>query len=286
MRKLVSTHMFRWQRLGPRQLDLLLAAGLEGVELFCGRASFDYRDRTQTGELGAWFSDHALTLHSLHSPLYADEKEGRSGEPPIDIADADHRLRLAALDEIQRALEFAERAPFRYLVQHLGVGQAEWDPRRADVALTSLERIRLLAKQAGVAVLLENIPNGLSTPERLLAFLTQNHLGDIGICFDTGHAHLPAEFHGGGGAAASWDVLGERVRSTHLHDNGGERDEHLWPGEGTIAWEELAPRLAAAGPELPWLLEVREPPAGVDTVAQIRASFDKLEQWSAAGQPR
>lgn len=280
MRKLVSTHLFRRQRLGPAQLDTLLSAGLDGVELFCARPSFDYHDRSQMADLAAWFRDHPLPLHSLHSPIYGDEKEGRSGEPPINIADPDPRKRLEALDEVQRALEFSERVPFRYLVQHLGPAKAEWNLKLADYALTSLERIRLLAKQAGAAVLVENIPNGLSMPTKLLAFLEASHLDDVGICFDAGHAHLPDFLFGGGGVAATWDVLGKRVRSTHLHDNHGSQDEHLWPGDGSIAWNQLTPRLAAAGPDLPWLLEVREAGAG-ELAGKITAAFERLEQ--AAG---
>ncbi len=281
MRKLISTHLFRRQRLGPRQLDLLLSAGLDGVELFCARSSFDYHDPAQVGELAAWFSDHPLPLHSLHSPMYADEKDGRSGEPPINLADPDHRRRLQALDEIQRALDFSEHVPFRYLVQHLGTSREESDPRHADRALTSLERLRLLCKQAGVELLVENIPNALSMPESLLAFLGQNHLKDIGVCFDAGHAHLPPELFGGGGVIESWDILAKRVRSTHLHDNRGGKDDHLWPGEGTIPWSDLAPRLAAAGDDLPWVLEVGEFPAGADPAETIRSAFAFLEAQAA-----
>lgn len=254
MRKIVSTHLFRRERLGPAQLDLLVASGVDGVEIFCARSSFDYHDRAQMAAVAGWFADHPLPLYALHSPIYGDEKDGRSGEPPLNIADADHRRRLEALDEIQRALEFCDRVPAQYLIQHLGIGGMEWDARRADLALTSLERIRLLAKQCNVSVLVENITNGLSTPAHLATFLEQNHLHDIGVCFDSGHAHMATELFGGGGVAESWQRLAPRVRSTHLHDNHGRKDEHLWPGEGTINWSELAPLLRAA--DVPLVLEV------------------------------
>lgn len=274
MRKIVSTHLFRRERLGPAQLDLLVASGLDGVEIFCARSSFDFHDRAQMAAVAGWFADHPLPLYSLHSPIYADEKDGRSGEPPLNIADADHRRRLEALDEIQRALEFCDRVPGQFLIQHLGIGGAEWDARRADLALTSLERIRLLAKQAGLNVLVENITNGLSTPGRLLNFLEQNHLDDIGVCFDSGHAHMATELFGGGGVAESWERLAPRVRSTHLHDNHGRKDEHLWPGEGTIAWSDLAPRLRAA--DVPLVLEIGSPVDGA-TPEKIRSVFATLE---------
>jgi sugar phosphate isomerase/epimerase len=281
MRRFVSTHLFRRQRLGPAQLDILQSAGLDGVELFCARPSFDYHDRAQMGDLGAWFAQNSLSVHSLHSPIYADEREGRSGEPPLNIADADPRQRIFALDEIQRALEFSERAPFRFLVQHIGPSRLEFDLHRWDRALTSIERIRLLAKQAGATLLLENIPNGLSLPEKLTEFLAANHLDDVGVCFDAGHAHIRAELFGGGGVAESWQALRPRIRSTHLHDNGGSSDEHLWPGDGTIPWGALAPLLRAAGPEFPWLLEVGDHGEAGDLAARIQRAFDLLER--AAG---
>lgn len=282
MRQLVSTQIFRRQRLTAGHLDALLKAGVQGVELFCARPSFDYHDRGQMADLAAWFAQNPLPVHSLHSPIYADEREGRSGEPAINIADPEPRLRLAALDEVQRALEFRDRVPFQYLVQHIGPPRAEFDLRFADRALSSLEKIRLVAKQAGVTVLVENIPNGLSQPSRLLAFLEASHLDDIGICFDSGHAHLPDHLFGGGSVVESWNLLAARVRSTHLHDNRGSTDDHLWPGEGTIPWNELKPLIEAKGGDFPWMLEVGD--QGMDaerTGERVAAALQKLGSEAA-----
>lgn len=286
MRRLISTHLFRRERLTPAHLERLHAAGVEGVELFCARPSFDYHDRGQMAELAGWLKHSPLQVHSMHSPIYGDEREGRSGEPPLNVADSDPRRRLAALDEIQRALEFSERVPFRYLVQHLGPSKTEWDMRQSDRALTSLEKIRLVAKSAGVTVLVENIPNGLSQPQRLLAFLESNHMNDVGICFDSGHAHIREELFGGGDAVAAWEKLSRRVKSTHLHDNGGSTDEHLWPGDGTIAWKALAPALQAAGPDLPWVLEVGPHAANAaDLADRLPRCFEFLERAGSSPAP-
>ncbi|MGH9476957.1 MAG: sugar phosphate isomerase/epimerase family protein [Terriglobales bacterium] len=275
---LVSTHLFRTQRLGPPQLELLQSAGAAGVELFCARTSFDYHDRGQMADVAGWLAQNRLPLHALHSPIFADERDGRSGEPPINIADAEPRRRLEALDEIQRVLEFSERAPYRYLIQHLGPWRTEWDLGYADRALTSLERVRLLAKQAGVQLLVENIPNGLSQPVRLRPFLEASHLDDVGIAFDAGHAHLPDHLFGGGGVLESWELLGQRVRSTHLHDNDGAQDQHFWPGDGTIPWAALVPKLPA---ELPLVLEVGDLPGnrGLDLGERLRQCFRQFERW-------
>ena len=93
------------------------------------------------------------------------------------------------VDEIKRALEIAETIPFRYMVQHLGVRGEEFDERKVEAAFTSLEELSVFARQRGVEILLENIPNGLSSAERLRIFLEMTHL-DLNYCFDVGHANM------------------------------------------------------------------------------------------------
>src|SRR5438270_11937096 len=116
------------------------------------------------------------------------------------------------VDEIKRAIEVAEFVPFRYLIQHVGVGGEEFEERKLDAAFSALEELMLFARQRGVQILLENIPNALSSGERLMYFLGITHL-DLGFVFDTGHAHM------GPGVAQEFDIMKERIRSTHIHDN-------------------------------------------------------------------
>src|SRR5436305_1750516 len=87
----------------------------------------------------------------------------------------------------------------------------------------------------------------LTEPDRLNEILNTAHFDDIGFCFDIGHAHF------GMGVRASFETMKERIRSTHLHDNHGDRDEHLWIGEGTIDWSEAMALLRSA-PHVPAML--------------------------------
>ena len=41
-------------------------------------------------------------------------------------------------------------------------------------------------------------------------------------------------------------MLGDRIVSMHVHDNHGTKDEHLWPGDGTIDWPAVREALQAA----------------------------------------
>ena len=79
MNHVLSTHLFVNHRLTTVWLDKIRQAGMPAVEIFCARQHLDYRDRAQINELGHWFRDSELKLHSLHSPMYSDDMWGRSG---------------------------------------------------------------------------------------------------------------------------------------------------------------------------------------------------------------
>src|SRR5262245_7965834 len=171
MNHALSTHLFVNHRLTLAMLNKIEQAGLRQVEIFCARQHLDYRSKAQVTELGHWFRDAQLKLHSLHAPMYNDEIWGRSGpHAVITITEQVKGRRLEMVDEIKRAIEVAETIPFKYLIQHIGVGGEEFNMHKVDSAFSALEEIRLFARQRGVQVLLENIPNELSSAERLLQF--------------------------------------------------------------------------------------------------------------------
>src|SRR6058998_3777338 len=135
MNRALSTHLFVNHRLTVAMLNKIQQAGIPAVEIFCARQHLDYRNKAQITELGHWFRDSGLTLHSLHSPMYTDEIWGRSGpQSVITITQTLKARRLEMVDEIKRALEIAEVVPFRYLIQHIGVSGEEFDMRKVDAA--------------------------------------------------------------------------------------------------------------------------------------------------------
>src|SRR5690242_9489269 len=234
MDHVLSTHLFVNHRLTTALLTRIQQAGIPAVEIFCARQHLDYRNKAQIAELGHWFRDSDLKLHSLHSPMYNDEIWGRSGpHAVVTITEPVKGRRLEMVDEIKRALEIAEIIPFKYLIQHMGVGGEEFDLRKFDAAFAALEELRIFARQRGVEVLLENIPNALSSAERLLQFDELTHMG-LNFVFDVGHANM------GEGVEAAFHLLKDRIRSTHIHDNNGKDDHHLFPlvsEGGTVNWK-------------------------------------------------
>jgi sugar phosphate isomerase/epimerase len=276
MEHVLSTHIFVNHRLTTFWLEKIWQAGVPAVEIFCARQHLDYRDKAQINELGHWFRDSELKIHSLHSPMYSDDMWGRSGpNSHINITEPLKSKRMTMLDDIKRALDIAETIPFRYLIQHIGVTEEEYDEHKVDAAFTALEEINLFARERGVEVLLENIPNHFSSAERLVSFLDQTHL-KMNFCLDVGHANLNE------GISKAFTTMKDRIRSTHLHDNNGTEDNHFWPFHstaGTIDWKETMRLLRSQPGQYPLLLELREfpehpLPQSFETVKQI---FEKLE---------
>jgi sugar phosphate isomerase/epimerase len=276
MKHALSTHLFIKQRLTVAMLSRIEQAGIPAVEIFCARQHLDYRNKAQVAELGHWFRDSRLKLHSLHSPMYTDEIWGRSGpHTVVTITEPVKSQRLQWVDEIKRALETAEVVPFRYLIQHIGVTGEEFDMYKVDAAFSALEELSLFARQRGVEILLENIPNDLSSAERLRQFEELTHIG-LNYVLDTGHANMKE------GVEAAYNLMKERLRSTHIHDNDGVEDKHLFPflsEGGTVDWKKTMSLLRSREDQYPLLLELKEQPeyAANSLDAALRI-FDRLEE--------
>ena len=278
MRHVLSTHLFVNHRLTTVWLDRIWDAGIPEVEIFCARQHLDYRNRAQIAELGHWFRDSDLKLHSLHSPMYTDEVWGRSGpHAVITITEPLKTKRIAMVDEIKRAIEIAEIVPFKYLIQHLGVGGEEYDEHKIDAAFTSMEELTVFARQRGVEMLIENIPNGLSSAAMLNRFLAITHL-DLYYCFDVGHAHINE------GIENAYNLMKTRIRSTHVHDNDGTEDKHLFPylvAGGTVDWGRTMKLLASRPEQYPLLLELKEAPEFPQPIAAASEILERLEDAAA-----
>jgi sugar phosphate isomerase/epimerase len=267
----LSTHLFVDERLSSHILDGILGAGIRQIEIFAARQHFDYHDPNHIRDVAQWFEDHEVKLHSLHAPLYADFDWGRSGGPAVSVAYLEKRRRIDSMEEIKRALEVAERLPFRYLILHLGLTNEEYDLAKFDAAFTSIEHLKIFAKERGVQVLLENIPNELGTPERLLEFIHYTRMEDLRICFDIGHAHMTC------GVRPAFQTLKDRIVSTHVHDNRREKDDHLLPFDGEIDWEETIRDFRALDRQFPLILEPRQHGSEVTNFARLREVMERIE---------
>jgi sugar phosphate isomerase/epimerase len=73
----------------------------------------------------------------------------------------------------------------------------------------------------------------------------------------------------------------ELVASAHIHDNHGDKDEHLPPYDGSIDWPSALPLLLSTSVDLPLTLELKEKspldaPSVPDQLAAASKSLDRL----------
>jgi len=276
MLRVFSTYRYSAQPLTSALLAEIAQAGVSHVEIYCTPVHVNYRSLESIRTVAEWIQEHGLTIHSLHSPTERDLLPGkRESGIPISISDPERVRRVDAVDEVKRILEIAEQIPFRYLVQHIGGGREARDQRRIDAAFNSLEHLTLFAKQRGVSILLENTPGELGAPSSLRHFVADTRL-DLKFCFDIGHAHMED------GVEISFEAMRDLVAAAHVHDNHGQKDEHLLPYSGTIDWDAALGILAAMPSEFPMALELREQSAHAPSLADATAAFEKLEQGLAA----
>ena len=275
MVRTLSTYLFIKRKLTPGLLTEIARHGIESVEIFCARAHFNYQSSDVVREIAAALRDHNLTLHALHSPAERDFNPMHESGAPLSICDLERVRRLEAVDEIKRALDVAEYLPFPFLVQHMGSSRDTADERRFDAAFSSLEHLHIFAKERGVTLALENTPGELATPAHLRQFIVGTRLTDVRMCFDIGHAHI------GDGVLASLEPMREFLVTSHIHDNHGDKDEHLPPYEGTIEWKTALPALPA---NLPLVMELKEKPAYAEpapasiALSAVRSAFDRVER--------
>lgn len=272
MLRVLSTHLFLQQRLHPGLLEQAARAGAQAVEIFAARQHFDYTSREHVRELSEWFRSNPVTPFSMHAPLFPDHEMGRAGAPSVNVIHPEKARRIDAMDEIKRALEAAEQIPFAHLVVHLGEREDGWSQRTIEYSLTALEHLGAFARPLGVKLLVENLVSEPTKPERLMTILEMGHLDNVGVCLDLGHAHITV------GIAEAVAVCGNRIESLHVHDNHGTRDEHLWPGEGTIDWPATAKALNGLPRHPAAVLEIGALPGDTpaDLGARMQSAFEKL----------
>jgi sugar phosphate isomerase/epimerase len=292
MLRILSTYLFVSKKLTPEILTQIAGAGFQAIEIFATRSHFDYATRQEVRAIAQALTDHRLQLASLHAPTSRDLSLNRESGIPLSICEVERVRRIEAMDELKRVLDVADDLPFPRMVLHMGGSRETADPRKRDAAFSSLEHLTLHAHHAGVTICLENTANEMSDPAYLRAFVDETRLTAVRFNFDVGHAHL-AEGPKDSRIAKGFEPLRDLVASAHIHDNHGEKDEHLPPYDGTIPWPAALALLKAtpAVADLPLTLELKEKsgteaPALSDQLSAAAKSLARLEEgWNDVAIP-
>lgn len=168
--------------------------------------------------------------------------------------------------------EASERAKWLTAMSHrsidgaaiLGSGWVVFEPETLCGAFdrTHVERINQLnldwfgallqtAKESGVGIAIENTTDIFqlegghgraycSVPAELIELVDAFDDALVGICWDTGHAHIQ---HLDQGKAIR--SMGRRIKATHIQDNDGRSDQHLLPFHGSVGWPDIVSALRA-----------------------------------------
>jgi sugar phosphate isomerase/epimerase len=105
------------------------------------------------------------------------------------------------------------------------------------LGMERVERITSQAEKLNVNVAFENLAN----IHNVVHILNANNSKRIGFCYDSCHH---AKY------AIEYDLLGKygnRLMALHLHDNGGERNQHQLPFDGKIDWSMVMQKIVLTG---------------------------------------
>jgi sugar phosphate isomerase/epimerase len=284
MQRILSTYLFVARKLTPEILGQIAAAGFHGLEIFATRSHFDYATQSEVRNMAMALADNRLQLLSLHAPTSRDVDINREGSSPLSITEVERVRRIEAMDELKRVLDVAQDLPFARMILHMGSSREAADPRKRDAAFSSLEHLSLHAHHAGVTICVENTTSEMGDPAYLRAFVDETRLIAVRFNFDIGHAHL-ADGPEDERITNSYEPLRDLVISAHIHDNHGEKDEHLAPYDGSIDWPTAIKLFKSApnGVALPLTLELKEKtgtdaPALSDQLTAAAKSLDRLEE--------
>lgn len=119
-------------------------------------------------------------------------------------------------------------------------------PAPNEIGLARFQEIADYAKELGIKIAFEN-----TKIKGYQEYILKNIKNDnVGICLDSGHLH--AHFKD----ELDFDLLKDKIFCVHLHDNHGEKDEHLIPFEGTIDWDWLMDKLISCNYKGPITMEL------------------------------
>jgi len=245
-----------WGRL-EASLPMLLARRLQPEVAFSG-PELDTLVPEHLAALGTQLTEAGLTV-SVHAPFH-DLNPGAL--EPLVAAATEQRLR--------QTLVAAALLGARVLVCHPGYEFWKYGGRDhlwLEQSLRFWPGLLDLAAGSGVVIALENIFE--TRPQPLVNLLAALDSPWLGHCFDVGHWRLFART-----SLEHWfATLGSRLVHLHLHDNRGDRDDHLPVGEGDIDFAQLA-TLVAALPQSPSMtLEAHSEEALQRSLAGVRSFF-------------
>ena len=232
----------------PARLSFLLNRRLQ-PEVACQEVALESLDFIQLGDCADRLQEQGLGT-TLHAP-FSNFNPGSQRK----------RIRNLSLKAADQSLLLAEKLHARRIVFHPGLAYGD-DEKKLNIWLENnlsfWPEFLLRAAEINCTICIENIY--ATSPDifiRLISLLDSPHFGHV---FDVGHWNIF-----GTGKLLTWlNETAPYLKHMHLHDNHGERDEHLAVGQGSVPFSTL----------FEWLKTAESPP----TITLENHSLPDMEQ--------
>lgn len=227
-------------------LEEIRNSGFGLIEVCSFPAHLDYHDLDAVRNASRRIDELGLEPYSLHAP-FADD---------IDITSFDGGHRHHAQQELMQAATAGAELGVRYLVIHPGPERGGFPEHerfgRMENAARVLNEVSRFCRERDLALVLENMLAHLFSGKvrELLWIMGALDTTEVGICLDTGHAHLSGDLR------TVAHKLSGHLWMMHASDNHGQHDDHLPPGDGQIDWPKLLRQMTQSGFSGAIMLEV------------------------------
>jgi len=280
----LSTHLLVYEELGATALEALAASGYPKLELWLAEPHVPWRDATALAKFRARLADYGLSTPSVHLPFYPSVPELLQQNARWSLIDGAKHARQEALAASADGLHAAAAIGAECGVLHLGWQGDTWNARSDGWAREAVAELVPVAREAGIKLLLENIISSGTRVSKLVELLDEvDPAGDVGLCVDLGHAHVE------GNILEELQAALPRLDHLHVHDNDGQKDSHLPPGEGTIPWQQVVEQLRSIDFDGYAALELRDHSKGCagcqQTISENMAKVDAFRRELGAQSP-
>jgi sugar phosphate isomerase/epimerase len=165
----------------------------------------------------------------------------------VDHNDPDQRATMLAVS--RKALQGGAILGVKWMVFHPIFWDGSFDREHhrsmRQFNLDLFGELLQTARQSGIGIAIENTADNIferrglaraygCTPAELVDLADTLDDPLVGLCLDTGHAHVQKL-----NLSSAVEALGSRLKALHVQDNNGRIDQHLLPFSGTIDWSDF-----------------------------------------------
>ncbi|HDQ03262.1 MAG TPA: sugar phosphate isomerase/epimerase [Deltaproteobacteria bacterium] len=215
----------------PQYQEMLVGKRLN-PEIYFSQYALKNMDMEKCRETAKIFADHGLKV-TFHAP-FMDLRPGA----------LDDKIRKVSVHRMKQAIELARYfQPLRIVCHPMFDDRyyVDCDDLWLEASLKSWRELIDAAKAHDTILSLENVyDKGPHLLRRLFDALDSDR---VCFCFDTGHYNAYAQTP----LNVWFEELGKYLGQLHLHDNFGERDEHLPVGEGNFPFGKFFEELKKNG---------------------------------------